>query len=359
MKVPKLTSALVGTALYAPVAGLQLAHGLMGNGRKNRGSKTYRVEICPSAETEHLKAQRQYAHVFHHPGVICISPSISRLPEENRVAIILHEIGHILAGQRATEKAANAAVLEASGVEIQYHDGEGGKNLEWIAPNDIAKASRFMSTFIQKPNRNKRRNSKRAAETEYEAFHGRGPEVDTIIDTEIHEHSVLPGIGELCWLVIRYETEDGEIEDVTLKEFAGALLCMNEQRADNPQLFIQGGDQRVDLKQFEIGPPLHENETLGRMVCVAYFTTKEHLGEEGGEAEYVHVIEMPVDMAEFKEWGLHEMAKEAGLSNADYFAELEEETEGAQGPDVIYDTRNKLMLLSGGSYTLPDEGIDK
>ncbi len=60
------------------------------------------------------------------------------------------------------------------------------------------------------------------------------------------------------------------------------------------------------------------------MVCVAYFTTKDHLGEEGGEAEYVHVIEMPVDMAEFKEWGLDEMARAAGLSNSAYWDELEE-----------------------------------
>jgi hypothetical protein len=206
---------------------------------------------------------------------------------------------------------------------------------------------------------NKRRNSRNASERAYEDFHGRPADVDTIIETEVHEHTNLPGIGDLCWLVIRYETEDGEIEDVTLREFDGALLCMNEQRQENPQLYIEGGDQRVDLKQFEILPPLHENETLGRMVCVAYYTTKDHLGEEGGEAEYVHVIEMPVDMKEFKEWGLHEMAKAADLSNSDYWDELEGETEGAQGPDVIYDTRNKLMLLSGGSYTLPDDGIDK
>lgn len=210
-----------------------------------------------------------------------------------------------------------------------------------------------------KGNRKKKRNSAASSERAYEEFHGHPPDRDTIIDTELHEHKNLAGIGELCWMIVRYETEDDEIQDVELKSFDGALLCMNEQRKDNPQLYIEGGDQKVDLKQFEIGAPLHENETLGRMVCVAYFTTKDHLGEEGGEAEYVHVIEMPTDMQEFKEWGLHEMAKAAGLSNSAYWDELEEETEGAQGPDVIYDTRNKLMLLSGGSYTLPDEGIDK
>ena len=205
----------------------------------------------------------------------------------------------------------------------------------------------------------KKRNSARSSERAYEDFHGRAPDVDTIVETEVHHHENLPGIGELCWMIVRYETDDGEIQDVELESFDGALLCMNEQRADNPQLYIEGGDQRVDLKKFEIGPPLHENETLGRMVCVAYYTTKDHLGDEGGEAEFVHVIEMPVDMAEFKEWGLDEMARAAGLSNSAYWDELEEETADAQGPDVIYDTRNKLMLLSGGSYTLPDEGIEK
>lgn len=203
----------------------------------------------------------------------------------------------------------------------------------------------------------KRKNSSRESVGAYEAFHGRPPETDTVIRTEVLEHKNLAGIGELVWMVIRYEAWDDQIQDVVLREFDGALLAMNEKRHKNPQLYIEGGDQAVDLKQFEIGAPLHETETLGRLVCVAYFTTKDHLGDDGGEAEYVHVIEMPVDMKEFKEWGLDEMARAAGLSNSAYFEELEEETENARGPDVIYDTRNKLMLLSGGSYSLPDEGI--
>lgn len=203
----------------------------------------------------------------------------------------------------------------------------------------------------------RRKNDGGGSASAYEDFHGRPADRDTIVETEIVEHSNLAGIGELVWCVIRYETADDEIQDVILRKFNGALLAMNEKRHKNPQLFITGGDQRVDLKQFEIGTPLHEYETLGRMVCVAYFTRKDHLGEDGGEAEYVHVIEMPLDMAEFKEWGLVEIAKAAGLSNAAYFDELEDETRGAVGPDVIYDTRNKLMMLSGGSYSIPDEGI--
>jgi hypothetical protein len=215
----------------------------------------------------------------------------------------------------------------------------------------IQEADKATRTITHMRTRNKkRRNSVSASEREYESFHGRAPEQDAIIDTIMHEHKNLPAIGELCWLVIRYEV-DGEEDDVTLEDFEGAFLCMNEQRAERPQLYIEGGNQKVDLKQFDIGPPLHENETLGRLVCVAYYTTKDHLGDEdGGEAEYVHVIEAPLDEEEFDEWGLDEM----GLD----WNDIEEETQRSTGPDVIYDTRNKLLLLSGGSYSLPDEGID-
>ena len=87
----------------------------------------------------------------------------------------------------------------------------------------------------------KRRNPERAAESAYTDFHGRPPETETIIETEVLEHSVLPGIGKLCWMVVRYETDDDEIQDVVLRKFNGALLCMNERRHETPQLFIEGG----------------------------------------------------------------------------------------------------------------------
>lgn len=216
-----------------------------------------------------------------------------------------------------------------------------------IASQGLALADKATRTIM----RTKKRNSVAASERVYRDFHGRDPETDTVIDTVMHEHKNLPAIGELCWIVIRCEDEDGEEYDVRLEDFDGAFLCMNEQRDRYPQLYIEGGDQAVDLKQFDIGAPLHENETLGRMVCVAYYTTKDHLGEEdGGEAEYVHVIEAPLDEEEFEEWGMDEMGMD--------WDDIEEETDGARGPDVIYDTRNRLLLLSGGSYELPDEGIN-
>jgi hypothetical protein len=360
-----------------------------------RKSNPYRVEICPVADTEHLKSKRQYAHTYHHDNVICVANAFCGLPLENRAGIMLHEVGHLVAGPKAGEKKTNDVIEQKTGVRIDYRDGVGGKQLEWISQSDLGKATDFMSGYVQKPNgkrrnsvgldaiigstigsaigssvvqkgfhladkatrtimksnRKRKRNTVAASELAYAGFHGREPEFDTYIETPIHEHKNLPAIGELCWLVIRCQDEDGEDYDVRLEDFDGAFLCMNEQRNTYPQLFIEGGDQGVDLKEFEIGPPLHENETLGRLVCVAYYTTKDHLGEkDGGEAEYVHVIEPPLDDDEFDEWGL----KELDMT----WDDVEEETEGSTGPDVIYDTRNHLLLLSGGSYSLPDEGID-
>ena len=61
--------------------------------------------------------------------------------------------------------------------------------------------------------------------------------------------------------------------------------------------------------------------SLGELARIEYYTTKDHLGDQGGEAIYNHP---------FKKKGR---------------------------PFLIYDTRNGLLYVSGGQYTLPDEGI--
>lgn len=98
------------------------------------------VETCSQADTEHKNSQRQYAHTFHRQGVICVSKAFWQLPERTRIAILLHEAGHILAGQRAGEVAANNAAERYSGVAIEYRDSPHGQELEWIAPEDVAAA---------------------------------------------------------------------------------------------------------------------------------------------------------------------------------------------------------------------------
>ena len=79
----------------------------------------------------------------------------------------------------------------------------------------------------------------------------------------------------------------------------------------------------------------HETETLGRVTNIGYQTNKTHLGDEGGEAVYVHKFRST------NKAGKHVVVKIARY------------------PDLIYDVRNEQLLFSGGSYEILREGIDK
>jgi hypothetical protein len=164
----------------------------------------------------------------------------------------------------------------------------------------------------------------------YEGLHGRPSEELIRVTTPIHEHKYVAGLGELRKLVVI--SLDGR--KVTINNFgvnaAGqpAILSTNEKRS---QLFIDGGDQSVDPREFGVDEPFHETETLGRVRNVYYFTTKDHLGDEGGTATYNH-----------KFGGIRKVNGRRKRSPL---------------PDLIYDVRNKLLHFSGGGYSVPDEGI--
>jgi hypothetical protein len=117
----------------------------------------------------------------------------------------------------------------------------------------------------------------------------------------------------------------------TIKGFKKALLCSNEARN---QLFIEGGDQSINLGDFGIKHP-HETETLGRVHEIAYQTNKTHLGKEGGEAVYVHKFRTT------NEDGKHVTVRMT------------------REPDLVYDVVNEQLLFSGGSYEILREGINK
>lgn len=168
-----------------------------------------------------------------------------------------------------------------------------------------------------KKNAGRRRNPLEQSQKVYEGFHGRPSSETVTITTPIHEHKYLSGIGELIELQIR--AQSGAV--VRVKDFKGAVLAQNEKRT---QLFVEGGDQRVDLKAFGIREPIHEKETLGELDRVDYYTVKDHLGDEGGEAIYRHKL---------KKYAFR------------------------RKPTVIYDTVNHLIEFAGGNYSIPDEGI--
>jgi hypothetical protein len=161
----------------------------------------------------------------------------------------------------------------------------------------------------------KRRNPASAAAEVYEEFHGHPSTKVVKVTSPVHYHEHLAQLGKLAYLKIA--GVDGYRH--TLKQFKGALLCSNEQRN---QLFIEGGDQSLDLSVFGIRSP-HELESLGQITEIGYRTTKDHLGKEGGKALY-----------------FHKTGDEKGFP-----------------PDLLYRVRDQQLEIVGGSYTIEAEGI--
>lgn len=155
-----------------------------------------------------------------------------------------------------------------------------------------------------------------------ERFHGRPVTEVLDVEEEVHYHEHLAELGELERLKVK--ALDGGI--VTLTGFDGALLCSNEEGS---QLYIRGGDQAVDLAEFAVQKPYHDKEDLGEVVKIWYFTTKEHLGSEGGTASYHH------------EFG--EEDRERGMR--------------PRRPRLEYSTRDQRLSFVGGAYTVEPEGI--
>ena len=172
-----------------------------------------------------------------------------------------------------------------------------------------------------------RRNPASASAEVFEEFHGYAPSEVITVTKHIHHHEHLAAAGKLTHLDIWGVDEQGH----RLKGFKGALLAFNEAKN---QLFIEGGDQSIDLKAFGIDSA-HEFETLGKVTDIGYQTNKTHLGDEGGEAIYVHKFRST------NENGRHVIVRIA------------------REPDLIYDVRNEQLLFSGGSYEILREGINK
>jgi hypothetical protein len=172
-----------------------------------------------------------------------------------------------------------------------------------------------------------KRNPATASAEVFEDFHGFEPSEVVTVTKKIHHHAHLASLGLLVYFQVWGIDKVGH----TLNGFKKAILASNE---DRNQLFIEGGDQRIDLADFGIRQS-HELETLGKVLTVAYSTDKKHLGEEGGKAVYVH------DFTTTNENGKHVKVPEARL------------------PQLIYDVRNEQLLMSGGSYEILREGIDK
>jgi hypothetical protein len=170
-------------------------------------------------------------------------------------------------------------------------------------------------------------NPAEAADQAYEEFHGEPPRELLTVRKKVHYHRHLTGAGALHFLVVR----GVDHQTHRIRRFGDAVLAFNETKN---QLFIEGGNQQIDLNSFGITEP-HELETLGKVLDIGYHTDKKHLGDEGGRATYTHT---------FRTTNLR--GRHVVVTVARY-------------PDLIYDVPNEQLLFAGGSYTIKAEGIDK
>ena len=193
-----------------------------------------------------------------------------------------------------------------------------GKNLA------MAKAAPLAALTNRTKNNPKRRNPEDSAADRFQDFHGE-PAKEVLTWTEGYRyHGVTSDIGKLVSLVVSLPRArgGGAVEIAGLK---GAHLTMNEA---GTQLFVEGGDQSLDLAQFGVKTE-HDREYLGELARVTYHTNKTHLGRDGGNADYVHT-----------------------------FGRMESSGKKTERPQVFYDVLNEEILIAGGGYEIPSEGID-
>lgn len=178
--------------------------------------------------------------------------------------------------------------------------------------------------FIRRKNKG-RADSVPASQDFYQGFHGEPSKELVKVKTDLFYHSATGGIGELRKLKVKSENGKWKVTINFSKPYP--ILSAAENRR---QLFIDGGDQSVSLRDFGIDRE-HEREVLGKVTDVYYFTTKKHLRpEDGGTAVFHH-----------KFGGKDPVTGKKSLL-----------------PVLIYDVPNQLLEFAGGGYTIPDEGID-
>lgn len=93
----------------------------------------YPVRRCPRADADHRRRRRQYAHVGHRAGVICVAGAFTRLPWRHRAGLLAHELGHLALGDRAhSERDADRAARQLFGLRVGYRDTRWGRRLQTL-----------------------------------------------------------------------------------------------------------------------------------------------------------------------------------------------------------------------------------
>lgn len=98
----------------------------------------YTLRFADHVSARHAKDPRAYAEVHAETADFAFAHEARELPDENRIALIAHEIGHVL-DPYATENGADRAAERALGIRIVYDPRWPGKGLQALesVPNPV------------------------------------------------------------------------------------------------------------------------------------------------------------------------------------------------------------------------------
>jgi len=132
----------------------------------------------------------------------------------------------------------------------------------------------LVKKVLSGPGVRRRRNPESGADRMYEIFHGRAPQHDVIVESEIHEHEHLATLGKMVSLKV--ETRSGYVVEIGWDDGDPMTpwLASNEQ---GTQLYIEGGDQSVDLGSFRMDGQKWRKDmmVIGDLVETTYQTEKD------------------------------------------------------------------------------------
>ena len=151
-----------------------------------------------------------------------------------------------------------------------------------------------------------------------EQFHGRPARRMREIDEPNEQRITLTELGALRALHVQPTEGDNEGDAFELEFRPGVRVCSSP---DGRQLYFAEGDQSVDLEELGLAGFSRDHVRLGHCLAIVYRTRKGFDGFE--KSDYIH---------EFGE-------------------------DNGTPPTLNYDSLNRRLYLSGGTYTVKPEGI--
>lgn len=224
-------------------------------------------------------------------------------------------------------KGLSSAMPVSEAVEL-VHNTPPAKRSEFA--RSIWSSRRERGTYVtSRWNPKGKKNPESGAAHFYKKFHGRDSEEELILETEIHEHEWLGVLGVLCAVAV--DTPTGYEAVIHFDEKAAPWLCSSE---DGTQLFIEGGNQEIDLAALKMNGDNWEKE---RMV-LGQFSLPQ--GSRRWNLSYV-------TEKDFDKFEVCEYQHDLGEANED-----EAKSQRRESPLLEYDAVNKLLYIVGGQYKI-------